>query len=393
MPHAGRRLRARASRPASSTATSPTRSEQPARRLGPARAARTGPGRPATSPACPGWSPSTTRRRRRGSGSARTSTPTAPTATGPAASAPRSTPGTTRPSRRGDLIDGAVANAARAGRRAGDRPGRPGPVGRLPADDLAERRGADAAAGVERRRRGRGGRAPGVDRGPARLADGFDLARPSDRAVVKAGADVTVEARGHPRRGGRPAASSSSGGPTASVTRPPRLTGSSGRPRPPGSYALTARVRDDRGASADVGRRCWSPSSSRRRAEDREPDRVYLGDLPWSEASSGWGPVEKDRSNGERAPGDGGPIRLNGQAPREGAGRPRRLGGPLPARRASSPTFLAEVGVDDEVGDAGSVVFQVWADGDEALRQRPDDRPVAAAVGPRGRLRPRRADA
>jgi hypothetical protein len=26
-------------------------------------------------------------------------------------------------------------------------------------------------------------------------------------------------------------------------------------------------------------------------------------------------------------------------------------------------TFLADVGVDDEVGDGGSVIFQVWADG------------------------------
>ena len=36
------------------------------------------------------------------------------------------------------------------------------------------------------------------------------------------------------------------------------------------------------------------------------PDEIfYLSDLPWVSAKGGWGPVEKDRSNGEMPAGDG----------------------------------------------------------------------------------------
>lgn len=35
-------------------------------------------------------------------------------------------------------------------------------------------------------------------------------------------------------------------------------------------------------------------------------------DIPFLSASNGWGPVERDTSNGEQQPGDGHPITLNG---------------------------------------------------------------------------------
>jgi hypothetical protein len=186
------------------------------------------------------------------------------------------------------------------------------------------------------------------------------LARPSDRVVVEAGADVMIEAQVIPGAGAVRGVEFYRGADRLgdAATSPYRLVWKAAAA---GSYTLTARVRDDRGGSASSGPVMVTVVEPPR-AEQREPDRVYLGDLSWSEATSGWGPVEKDRSNGEQAPGDGGTIRLNGRRHAKGLGVHAgsvvryRLNGQYAA-------FLAEVGVDDEVGDGGSVVFQVWADG------------------------------
>jgi DNA-binding beta-propeller fold protein YncE len=92
-----------------------------------------------------------------------------------------------------------------------------------------------------------------------------------------------------------------------------------------------------------------------------EQSSPYLSDRAWSSASNAWGPVERDTSNGENASGDGGPITLGGVVYAKGLGVHAAsdvrydLGG-------SCSTFQAQVGVDDEVGSNGSVVFQVWAD-------------------------------
>ena len=66
-------------------------------------------------------------------------------------------------------------------------------------------------------------------------------------------------------------------------------------------------------------------------------------------------------SNGERAAGDGHPITINGQTYAKGIGTnaPSEVGVYVGAQCAS---FSSDVGVDDEVGVKGSVVFQVWAD-------------------------------
>ena len=45
--------------------------------------------------------------------------------------------------------------------------------------------------------------------------------------------------------------------------------------------------------------------------------------------ANGWGPAEKDQSNGEAAAGDGKPLTLNGTVFAKGLGRARRLGHPL----------------------------------------------------------------
>ncbi|MFE9204555.1 NPCBM/NEW2 domain-containing protein [Micromonospora sp. NPDC007230] len=87
-----------------------------------------------------------------------------------------------------------------------------------------------------------------------------------------------------------------------------------------------------------------------------------LSDLTWLYAENGWGPVEKDRSNGETAPGDGKPLTIAGTVYPKGLGThaPGRIGYFLGSRCSR---FTVTVGIDDEVGDRGRVGFEVWGDG------------------------------
>ena len=89
---------------------------------------------------------------------------------------------------------------------------------------------------------------------------------------------------------------------------------------------------------------------------------TYAGDMEWLGVNNGWGPPEIDRSNGERAPDDGIPIVVGLVAFDRGIGvhAPSRIVLDLGGRCS---LFLAEMGLDEEVGDAGSVVFEVWAEG------------------------------
>jgi hypothetical protein len=43
-----------------------------------------------------------------------------------------------------------------------------------------------------------------------------------------------------------------------------------------------------------------------------QPAVTYLSDLTWDSATNGWGPVERDKSNGGLSAGDGRSITLNG---------------------------------------------------------------------------------
>ena len=88
----------------------------------------------------------------------------------------------------------------------------------------------------------------------------------------------------------------------------------------------------------------------------------YVSDLPFVSATNGWGPVERDMSNGEQAAGDGHTITINGATYAKGLGTNAisdvklYLGG-------HCTTFTASVGVDDETGGGGTVTFSVLADG------------------------------
>ena len=91
------------------------------------------------------------------------------------------------------------------------------------------------------------------------------------------------------------------------------------------------------------------------------PGTRYLSDLQWTSATNGWGPVEKDRSNGEKAAGDGRTLTVGGKTYAKGLG----------VHAASDVRFAlagkctavsADVGIDDEKA-AGTVVFQIFKDG------------------------------
>jgi hypothetical protein len=89
---------------------------------------------------------------------------------------------------------------------------------------------------------------------------------------------------------------------------------------------------------------------------------LFVSDLTWTSMTNGWGPVEKDMSNGENLAGDGRTLSIRGITFTKGLGAHAasevdyNLGG-------GCTTFTATVGIDDEVAPNGSVVFQVWGDG------------------------------
>ena len=91
----------------------------------------------------------------------------------------------------------------------------------------------------------------------------------------------------------------------------------------------------------------------------------YLSDEGWTWMENGWGPAERNRSNGESSANDGQQMTIDGLTYAKGLGvHPRsdlrwNLGG-------QCGVFSAVVGIDDETGSRGSVGFEVYVDG--ALR-------------------------
>ena len=86
-------------------------------------------------------------------------------------------------------------------------------------------------------------------------------------------------------------------------------------------------------------------------------------------AKNGWGPIERDRSNGEQGANDGKTLTINGNTYTRGFGV--HAGSEMVfslkgTNTAKCSRFTADIGLDDEVGDRGSVVFQVYLDGVKA---------------------------
>ena len=104
----------------------------------------------------------------------------------------------------------------------------------------------------------------------------------------------------------------------------------------------------------------------------------YVSDLPFISATNGWGPVERDRSNGDQGATDGRTLTLNGVTYAKGIGA-HAASDVRVAIPAGCTTFNAVIGVDDEAGANGSVTFQVLGDATSlftsAIKRGPDRRP------------------
>ena len=89
---------------------------------------------------------------------------------------------------------------------------------------------------------------------------------------------------------------------------------------------------------------------------------VAVSDLPFLTETNGYGPVERDRSNGEAGAGDGRPLTIRGTS------YPKGLGMHAPGEvtlwlGGACTGFAGVVGIDDEVTQPGSADFQVLGDG------------------------------
>jgi alpha-galactosidase len=91
---------------------------------------------------------------------------------------------------------------------------------------------------------------------------------------------------------------------------------------------------------------------------------AWLSDVTWTYAANGLGPVEKDTSVGASKAGDGNPITLQGTKYPKGLGV---AGASAVIYRLGKvcTSFTSDIGIDDETGGKGSVVFHVWVDGVE----------------------------
>ncbi|GAA0591664.1 hypothetical protein GCM10009001_04740 [Virgibacillus siamensis] len=88
---------------------------------------------------------------------------------------------------------------------------------------------------------------------------------------------------------------------------------------------------------------------------------VWVSSLDWTDVQNGYGKVQLNKSNG------GKPITLEGKTYDKGIGAhaPSEITYDLTGLKGNASRFVADVGVDDEIPDYGSVVFQVWGDGEK----------------------------
>ncbi|MGP3984878.1 glycoside hydrolase family 2 TIM barrel-domain containing protein [Streptomyces sp. KR80] len=111
---------------------------------------------------------------------------------------------------------------------------------------------------------------------------------------------------------------------------------------------------------------------------------VPVSGLDFITADNGWGPVERDTSNGESAGGDGKTLSIGGKTYERGLGV--HADSTVEVYLGSNcSTFTAEIGLDDEVDPNGSVVFEVYADAKKVYTSKvltgPDTAvPIEAAV-------------
>ncbi|MFD9817962.1 beta-galactosidase [Streptomyces violascens] len=158
------------------------------------------------------------------------------------------------------------------------------------------------------------------------------------------------------------------------VTRAWKVTAASGSG--PWASVLSAAARYRGGTASATAGVASPPPSPGAGAHD-------LADLDFT-ATNGWGPVERNTSNGEDAAGDGRPMSIAGVPYAKGLGV-HAAGDVTVFLGGACSRFTASVGVDDETGGGGSVAFSVLADGRAVattgvLRGRAAAIPLAADV-------------
>jgi len=97
---------------------------------------------------------------------------------------------------------------------------------------------------------------------------------------------------------------------------------------------------------------------------------VFLSDVPFLTSANFFGPVERDRSNGERPAGDGKPITIRGTVYAKGLG----VHAPSDVEYYAGgicTSVQAVVGIDDETKGRGSVGFEIWADAKKVAESGP----------------------
>jgi hypothetical protein len=90
----------------------------------------------------------------------------------------------------------------------------------------------------------------------------------------------------------------------------------------------------------------------------------YVSDMTWTSSTNGWGPAERDKSNGDKAAGDGQTITLQGVRYPKGIGA--HAASDIRVAAGGCSRFQSTIGIDDEVGSAGNVIFEVWKNGSKA---------------------------
>jgi alpha-galactosidase len=131
---------------------------------------------------------------------------------------------------------------------------------------------------------------------------------------------------------------------------------------PAGSYPLTARTTFT--WNDDEQPRSGAVESAATVLVPRPPPSgtQWLSDVPWLFATSFWGPIELDRSNGERGAHDGHTITIGGVTYAKGIGAhaPSEIVYYTGGRCA---TVSSDYGIDDEKSGNGDATWQIWADG------------------------------
>ncbi|MFC5801748.1 NPCBM/NEW2 domain-containing protein [Streptomyces formicae] len=173
---------------------------------------------------------------------------------------------------------------------------------------------------------------------------------------VEAPEGWTVEAAGPARasvvREGRPLA-------TEWTVTPPAGLG-------PGSYDLTATARYTVG-----GRAVTDTSTTRVTVAEAVPGGAGpLSDTPWVKSTNGWGPMERDMTNGDQPQGDGTPLTIGGTVYAKGLGT-HAWSEAVYYTAGRCTTLTADVGVDDSqdhvAAQRGTVTFEVWTDREKAV--------------------------